>query len=257
MCPAVTAFTFTLDDGAFASGTFDYTDSQINASLPSQQLTAHSINIAINGQPVSLDALWSAPKATFSNGQLRGVAFAYDVTAGNYDFLAVGDTVATAVTLAGDLTQGAVSLTGVPPLTPIPNAPIDLTQLDPTAAIAAFNANVAGLAPLVARIQEEMAAYDALVPLIKDMRVKERFGATPADREAAKKMGDALYAKWSGYFLSIGGLSEQYNTRFDTLVAQDAFLRNLLTFEQQLQLSSIPNRYDVPTEYTIPPAGMV
>ena len=81
--PAVVTFTFSLGDTSYGMVSFDYADAQVDPELASQQLSVNDTQILIDGQSVVVEEVWSAPVASFSQGQLLGGTFAYDVVAGN------------------------------------------------------------------------------------------------------------------------------------------------------------------------------
>lgn len=290
--PAVTDFTFSLDDGSTGSGSFDYTDSQVDAALASQQIAAFDVQIAINGQPVVVEDVLSAARGSFSRGELLGLSFAYDVACGDYDALSVANDTAVAVLLgsnptpgtttvlnssitgdsgnaasdnpllgggggmptAGILVLGTTTVVGVPPRGPIPDAPRDVVQIDPAAAVQAFNANLADLAALVRHMEQGMTDYDSFQALSKEMWLKERIATSTIQAAVCRLMGSVYLREWRGSYLVLEGLQAEYDTRYDEVMTQRATLMNLLPPEWRAQLNPIGPRYGIPiNEYTPPP----
>lgn len=107
--PSVAPFTFALADGTVVSGTFDYDEATVDATLASQQVPVSDVTVALNGQPAQLAAELIAPVATFALGQFQSVSLTAVAMAGD---------VAALIDTAGTLSP--ISVTNpAPPLNPI------------------------------------------------------------------------------------------------------------------------------------------
>ncbi|MCI0703233.1 MAG: hypothetical protein L0241_19310 [Planctomycetia bacterium] len=219
--PTVTPFNFTLSDGAYASGTFNYLDGSVDPNQASQRVAIFGLNFTVNGQPVLLEEAVTAPVALFTQGQLFGASFAYEVGGVAYDAIAVADSTAVAVTFAGNIFQGAATVVGA--ITPgaIPPAPeqFNPATLTMATAITKYNANAAGLATMLVRVKEKMAAYDGLFELLTDIRLKEVV-APPAEQPGWKAFGDAYYAKLTNVAASLFAYTADYQNRHAVVLAQ-------------------------------------
>ncbi|MDY3560651.1 hypothetical protein R5W23_001897 [Gemmata sp. JC673] len=218
----------------------------MDSALASQQVPASDVTVALNGQAALVVEL-VAPVATFAQGQLEAVSLIAVAVAG--DVAAIIDT-------AGTLSP--VSVTNpAPPLNPITPPVPGVGPIDWQAMLTSYGIKIATLDSLATQIVSEMQRFDGLEALIKDLRIKARFAATPEERLGFTMFADAYLDQLLGSSQRLANLTSQYGELYLTAAAQFAFLEGALPAELRAFLVPPPELPEVPSLYYAPLSGLV
>jgi len=253
--PSVTPFAFALSDGTLVSGSFEYAGSAVNPSLTTQQLPITDLTVSVNGQPTALQEQLAPAVVSLSQGQLSGASFATGLANSDANMIAVANGSAVTSDATGVVATSLVSVIGGLPPVIGPNPGVG--PLNWAAAVATYNANVVQLNAILTQIDQQIALFEALEPILKEARVKELFAQTPEDKLGAKLLYDAYYAKLIGHSIAISELYTQYASLYQSTLAQAAFLVQVVPLEQINLFNSLPPLISIPDRYFAPLDGLV
>lgn len=255
--PAVLNLAFMLGDGSTGSAGVTYDETQVNPALASQQVVASDIQLTINGQPVALAAVATAASVSFTQGQLRGSSFDYDVS-GDYRSLAVLDSSVVALTTTGVAVQGTVGVNGRQPdvgATP----PLPIGTFNDFRAVIAYNNNVAKLMGLQQKVEQGLARFEELTDTIATLQLALGVAPDPVTRAGLQAQIDVLNAQLA-YISAL--LRADYNAYVTEYVAVYTLAQALFGSDSD-QAGVIPKPVQViatplpPPIWTIPPEYFV
>lgn len=237
--PSVAPFTFTLADGTVVSGTFDYDETAVDATLASQQVPVSDVTVALNGQPAQLAAELVVPVATFALGQFQAVSLTAVAVVG--DLAALLDT-------AGTLSP--ISVTNpAPPLNPITQPEPGVGPIDWAAMLASYNANLAALAAAKNAIQAKMAEHDVLKDLYLDVGARQFTDPNAAMRAIYQALLPAVKAQLVAKEGELFVAAANYAALYQQVDIQYALLDRSLPAELRLQLPNMPAFFELPPSY--------